>query len=50
MSLSCCRHVVVVVTLSQSLHGEHGGAGLRAGTGGSYSIAWDTAAIVGEHR
>src|SRR6266850_455725 len=40
----CCR------ALSQLSHGEHGGAGLRAGTGGSYSITWDAAAIVGEHR
>jgi len=42
--------VVVVVALLQSSHGEHRGAGLRVGTGESYSVAWDAAAIVGEHR
>jgi len=54
--LSCCRrHMVavscrVVIASSQSSHGEHGAAGLRAGTGRSYSVAWDAAAIVGECR
>ena len=46
-------HCVIVITLLlllQSSHGEHGGLRPRAGTGGSYSIAWDAAAIVGEHR
>src|SRR6266850_10883 len=41
--LHCC-----VVALLQLLHGEHRAAGPRAGTGRSYSIAWDAAAIVGE--
>src|SRR6267142_1511571 len=44
----CC--VVIVVALLQSLCGEHGAAGPRVGTGGSYSITWDAAAIVGECR
>src|SRR6267142_1728437 len=56
--MSCCHIVmsrcrVVVITLlllSQLSHGEHEGLGPRAGTGGSYSVAWDAAAIVGEHR
>src|SRR6267142_5283663 len=49
--LHCCHCcIVVVVALLQLLHGEHGAAGPRAGTGGSYSIAWDAAAIVGECR
>src|SRR6266850_432957 len=44
----CC--VVVVIASLQLLHGEHGAAGLRAGTGRSYSVAWDAAVIVGERR
>src|SRR6266850_1209698 len=49
--VSCC-HVVVItlLLLSQLSHSEHEGLGPRAGTGGSYSVAWDAAAIVGEHR
>ena len=49
--MSCCRVVVVALLfLLQLSHGEHGGAGPRVGTGGSYSVAWDAAAIVGECR
>src|SRR6266850_1559490 len=44
----CC--IVVVVALLQLLCGEHRAAGPRAGTGRSYSITWDAAAIVGERR
>src|SRR6266850_1899532 len=40
----CC--IVVVVALLQLLCGEHRAAGPRAGTGRSYSITWDAAAIV----
>src|SRR6267142_2565593 len=36
--MSSPHHIVVVVALLQSLHGEHGGAGPRAGTGRSYSV------------
>ena len=49
--LHCCHHcIIVVIALLQLLCGEHRAAGLRVGTGGSYSIAWDAAAIVGECR
>src|SRR6267142_2902225 len=58
LSLSHCRHVVAIASLpchvasssSSSSHGAHRGAGPRVGAGGSYSVAWDAAAMVGECR